>query len=505
MAVLAVFLFGTAMKGFDHDENVYCSAGALIASGKVMYRDFAYLQMPLLPVIYAFLFTIFKTTNYLLAGRVFSVTCSILATFLVLVAFLRVFHHQRIYGLMMGVSAAILYSFNPVIQYAGRFAWNYSFPILCIILAYLILTGLDFSKSFKARWLFLAGLLTGAAVFTRLTFAFAGLIVFIVLAFFTPVPVSHGNRFKKLLLPFFAGAAVPSALPIYYFFRAPDSFIFDTIRYFIITGGQNWMPGWKAAISFKEKLLVAVNIFTSPSYLASLILFLLSFILALIICRGRFWKNKPLVLSISLAASLFIAAFVITPVQVQYFAAPVPFVFMSIIYAVYGSISAVNRESIKKVILCISAGLFILSAAQSLYNKETFENIALAFSRENWVPTKAYVISQKISEIVGPDKTILTLAPIFALEGGDRIYPELSTGPFIFRYSRFLSDDQLRIAVGTGPGSLPPLLQKKPADAVLVGFENIYLEKPLIEYAEMSGWQKRSVDGFTLYTPVSHN
>jgi hypothetical protein len=501
MAILTIFLFGSAMRGFDHDENIYCAAGALIASGKVMYKDFAYLQMPLLPVLYASIFTFFKTTNYLFVGRVFSVTCSAITMFLVLLVFLHAFRQERIYGIIMGTSAAVLYASNPVIQLAGGFAWNHSLPILCMALSCLIVASSDFSRPVKTRRFFLAGVFTGVAVFTRLSFIFGCLVIFLVLAFL-PDPVSRGVRFKKLLLPFCAGTTVASAVVFYYFFKAPDSFIFDTIQYFLITGAQHWTSGWGAAISLKEKLIVGVRTLKGHSYLLSLILFFFSCFLAMSTYKYRFWKNVPFILSSLLAAAMFIAAFVITPVWDQYFAAPVPFILIAIAYAVSGSISAVNRESGRKMILCLIAGLFILSAAMSiLYNKNALENIKFAFSKKDWTPTKVYIISRKIAEIMGPDKLVLTLAPVYVLEGGGKIYPQLSTGPFLYRYSRFLSDDQRRIAVSTGPRSLSTLLQKRPPDAVLTGFENIFLERPFIDYAERSGWQRSEIGRFVLYMP----
>ena len=89
---MAILLFGSAMQWrLNHDENTYCAAGALLTSGMVMYRDFAYLQMPWLPVIYAFLFNLFNTTDYLFVGRVFSVACSILTMVLVLIIFIHAF------------------------------------------------------------------------------------------------------------------------------------------------------------------------------------------------------------------------------------------------------------------------------------------------------------------------------------------------------------------------------------------------------------------------------
>lgn len=507
--MMTFLLFGSAMQGFDHDENLYCTAGALITSGQVMYKDFAYLQMPLLPVIYAFLFTLFKTTNYLFVGRVFSVTCSVLTMVLVLIAFIRAFRDQRARGVVLGISATVLYSFNPQILTAGSRAWNHSLPILCILLAYLVLASLDFSKPFKRRALFLAGFLNGIAVFTRISFALASLAFLLVMAFL--VPISRDIRCKKLLLPFLAGATLPSLVAIYYLFQAPDSFIFDTIQYFRVTGAQHWFPGWHAAIDFKEKLFMTFTIFTHPSYLALLILFFFSCILAVSTYDRLDRKKIPLVISSSVAMAMIFAAFLVTPMQVQYFAAPVPFFLVTIAYAVSGNMSTGDKRSRKNIIAHVFAVIIVLSAiAVGLSEKQTLGNIKIAFSKENWIPSHVYAISRKIANIAGPDKLILTLAPIFALEGGERIYRELSTGPFLFRYGPFLSDSQRHDAVSIDSRSLPGLLQKKPPDAVLVGFEYIVLEAPLIEYAELSGWQKKEIsnpltDSFLLYVPAGSN
>ena len=52
LAVVVADSFATAMLRTDHNEQMYVAAGALVAEGRVLYADFAYLQMPLLPQIY---------------------------------------------------------------------------------------------------------------------------------------------------------------------------------------------------------------------------------------------------------------------------------------------------------------------------------------------------------------------------------------------------------------------------------------------------------------------
>jgi hypothetical protein len=475
VVVMAILLFASAMMWqLNHDENTYCAAGALISSGMVMYRDFAYLQMPWLPVIYAFVFNLFNTTDYLFVGRVVSVNCSILTMVLVLIVFIHAFQEQRIYGLTLGVAAVILYSFNPTIQYA-----------------------------FKTASIFLVGLFSGIAVFARLSFAMACLTFFLTLALL--IPVSPCMRLKKLLIPFITGAMLSSILVIYYLFQAPDSFIFDTLQYFRITGAKRWFPGFQPSIDFNQKIDIGFRVLRDPSYLALLIAFFYACVLAIGSYGYLGWRKIPLILSTMSAVAMVIAAFMVTPMWPQYFAAPVPFLLIAIAYAVSGKISTIKKESKQKLVLNISTIFIVICAVLSiLYGAHSLKNIKVAFSREDWTSYKVFKISKKVSEIVGSDKLILTLAPIFPLEGGGQIYQELSTGPFLFRYGSFLSDAQRQIAVSTDPHSLPALLKEKPPDAVIVGFESDLLESSLVEYAARSGWQEIRIDGYKLYVPPRH-
>ena len=52
LLVLAVLLGIAAFRPIDHDEGQYVAAVALMRSG-LPYRDFAYLQTPLQPLIFA--------------------------------------------------------------------------------------------------------------------------------------------------------------------------------------------------------------------------------------------------------------------------------------------------------------------------------------------------------------------------------------------------------------------------------------------------------------------
>ena len=61
---IVVFLLGTVVillwlgswfeirQSYDHNENMYVAAGVLASQGETLYRDFAYLQTPYLPLAY---------------------------------------------------------------------------------------------------------------------------------------------------------------------------------------------------------------------------------------------------------------------------------------------------------------------------------------------------------------------------------------------------------------------------------------------------------------------
>ena len=62
-------VFAYMMTHFGHDEHMYVTAGYLVKEGRMLYRDFAYLQAPYLPLIYGFVYKLTGTSHYLLAAK----------------------------------------------------------------------------------------------------------------------------------------------------------------------------------------------------------------------------------------------------------------------------------------------------------------------------------------------------------------------------------------------------------------------------------------------------
>ncbi len=81
---------------------------------------------------------------------------------------------------------------------------------------------------------------------------------------------------------------------------------------------------------------------------------------------------------------------------------------------------------------------------------------------------------------------VLTLAPLYALEGGASIYPEFATGPFAWRVSPLVSElDRGRFHI-VGSEELSTLIESDPPRAILTGVEDDDADEEvaLIAYAE---------------------
>ncbi len=118
----------------------------------------------------------------------------------------------------------------------------------------------------------------------------------------------------------------------------------------------------------------------------------------------------------------------------------------------------------------------------------------------NWVPIRVHRISEDIAAKIKEPKLILTLAPLYAIEGGSDSYTEFSAGPFVYRIADYMSAWNLNITHTIGPRTLKRLLEKSPLSAVLLGVEPEFLEAALFKAAVKTDWERRTYEnGVTVY------
>jgi hypothetical protein len=119
---------------------------------------------------------------------------------------------------------------------------------------------------------------------------------------------------------------------------------------------------------------------------------------------------------------------------------------------------------------------------------------------ETWPAVKMHRIAVDIAENTPSTKRALTLAPLYALEGGCDIYREFSAGVFAYRVGGLMTDEQRQIANVVGPHQLNNLIAGSPPLVVILGAEPQFLEEPLFRAAIKNNWRKKTYEnGITAY------
>jgi hypothetical protein len=113
---------------------------------------------------------------------------------------------------------------------------------------------------------------------------------------------------------------------------------------------------------------------------------------------------------------------------------------------------------------------------------------------QGWVPVQLHEISEDIAERTKSPKLVLTLAPLYALEGGCEIYPQLASSPFVYRVAHLMTDSELETVKAAGPKTLKSLLEESPPSAVILGVEMKSIDTPLFDMTiglDRRNWEEK--------------
>jgi hypothetical protein len=471
LAILA----NSMTKPLGRDEHMYCTAGALLAQGKMIYRDFSYVaQMPYHPLLCAFLYKALNTTHYLLVGRMFSAVCDILLAVCIVAIYRRIFHAFPASGMLLGLAAAVLYVFNPFVDYANGFAWNHDVVFLCVVLSFWLFISIDFEHKSKYWRIAVIGALLTLATCMRVTTVLAQLLFFVILLLRPAQSIKHRLR---TLLPFLAGTACVSIWPIWIVATAPQAVYLNLF----------WIPMLNSELLRRigmvfgklDLLFVAI---TTPGYpLLILIAIQLWVTVALLRRKVKISNVTNLLLAVLLPLVFFVIALLPPTMWKQYLAMPAPFLVISFAYPLLylRKIADIpgNNKYFQIARLLIAACVVV---SVSLWPVVLRRIQTLAHPRR-WVPIRLHSVSQDIAERTKGPEPILTLAPLYALEGGGNIYDEFSSGLFVYRIARYMSASDRKIAKAVGPDTLPLLLEKSPPGAIILGAEHKAFEAPFLE------------------------
>jgi len=492
LAALCLIIAANGMtKPLGRDEQMYCTAGVLLAQGKTIYSDFSYpSQMPCHPLLYAALFTTLNTRHYLLVGRATSVVCDILVVVLIVAIYRRALRPFPNWAISLGLAAAVLYVFNPLVDYANGYAWNHDVVILCVILSFWLFARADSADSPKLWKTAAIGALLTLAACMRITTA---LVHVLFLSFLLARPAASAKQRLKTVLPFLIATALVLLWPAWVILNACQPFRLNLFRIPALYGQ------WLHEIGMvHSKPALMFTCLTTPGYLLLIVTAVCVWLMAFRQRRKMPASHTRItLLAVLLVAIFFLIALIPPTMWRQYLAMPVPFIIISLAYPLRHLLSADHNTSPRRHfhtaagLLAVSVVVAVVSYPVVLYRAP------LLLAPDSWVPIRLHRIAEEIAEQAQPPKRVLTLAPLFALEDGCSIYPELSAGSIVYRIADSLTPAERALTHTVGPETLPPLIEHQPPSAVVLGVEMKRLEESLIESAlkpDAQKWERQVYD-----------
>lgn len=471
--LLIYFFVNTMAFPLDHNEHMYVTAAYLLESME-LYRDFAFLQMPYWPILYHAILKITQAEHLLLIGRIctllFTVACCA-------ILWLIIYRMTRDYAISL--FAILIFGFSYYIQDISAEASNYMMPMASSLMAFLIFQHVLIKPDLRLPQMFCAGLLLGLSVGTKLYYA-ALVLPFLACSVIFPTYDTLKEKLFHQTFPLLVGLIAALVPVVHYVTHYPEAFYFNNFQYHVLN--SQWR-GYDVGSNIGERIEAFFRILSIyPANVAFNVL------IALIVIRslktvprltiGRLLHDPMVVLSGSLFVAAFLVALTPLPIFVYYFAACFPF-------AIILGCSLLKRSPFKtwpgsfKFVAAIAILFMMGSAAVN------FSSRLGAFTTvRSWTGFKIHDISMIIksqADNVNAKSPIATLSPIYAIESRMPVYPQFSTGPFVFRVGSRMSAEELELIKAVAPNTLSALFAKKPPGAIIIGQE-YPVEIPLITY-----------------------
>ena len=506
LVVLVLAVFANSMtKPLGHDEQMYCTAGFLLTQGKMIYRDFSYVaQMPYHPLLCAGIFKLLNTTHYLLTVRITSSLCDVFIIICIIGIYCRAFGYSPA-GLLLGLAGAVMYVFNPFVDYANGFAWNHDLITLCVILSFWIFQNAN-PEGKPGYWSVaaIAALLT-LATCARPTTALIQLLFFAALLIqqrrvgslphqSDMIQKTNSAKQTTTTLVFLAVTAFFLIWPAWTILSAPRAFFLNLFRVPLLNSRFLHQTG----VFYKKSEMIFIFLTTHACFTLVLTAFYLFVAVVWNSKKLKMPDKSLMIFACLLTIVCFVIAFIPPTIWPQYFAAPVLFLIVSFAYPLsYLRKLPGDRFFIIAVVLLIAGTLTAVSS-----NPVVLERIPQLLAPQGWQPIQLHNISRDIAGKTKTSKLALTLGPLYAIEGGCKIYTQFSAGPFVYRIADYLSASDRRLLNAVGPESLDELPQDSTPAVMILGLEPKFLEVPLFQHIkpDKAAWDTKIYDaGLTAY------
>jgi hypothetical protein len=337
------------------------------------------------------------------------------------------------------------------------------------------------------RRLFVIGAILTFAAFIRHTTALIYCVFAVTLLLMVPGRLRKG---KTTALPFIAGSVVLAAWPLIVISKAPEAFFLNIVRIPALNAAYLRETG----IMYSKLYLTKIALL-SPSYIGLIILVIYLVILRFFSADKPSTSDKLKTRLFAAVAVVFLVIVFIPPMMwIQYWALPVAFIILALAHPLNHLCNTAVKDTRKKRYLVAAIVLLFLAVGAGLFEglPSAIANVVNVFKPYSWVPLRVHKISEDIHSKVVFDGPVLTLSPLYAIEGSSKIYPQFSAGPFVYRIADRLSESQRRIVHAVGPDELKKLVESRLPSAVILNTEPKQLEEPIFEEVVQPDWLMRS-------------
>lgn len=453
-----VLMFALAMThDLNHDEHQFIASAVLLLRESLLpYRDYAYFHVPNLVFVYAALFSV--TDHLLLAARLFSALCAWLTLVVVFICAWRAGARFGARGrVLFAAACSFLLLGMPLFMYTSVIAWNHAAATLCALLAFC--AHVRASRRGSAAWAMASGLLLGLATGTRLSFA----PLFLPFGLVALLPPPAGTSRVRLAAGFCAGAFVGLAPTLALLYLAPGEFLFGNFGYAELNTLYRAERGYTRAMTLPLKLAYLVEVLAKGNFVPPLVL-------AMAVGWRMEWRAAraqrrfdELHFLLFLFPFLLIGAFGPSPSWPQYHYVLMPFIIIGIALA----IARIPEEGRVQRL----TGIVVLGALLELPYLLAGSGAVRLFRPAEWTPLAVHRMGDVVRREAGDGARVLTLAPIVALEGGTRIYPQLATGVFAWRTAHLVEPEERTRFGMIAASDVAALERTLPPDALLLGWE----------------------------------
>ncbi len=474
VSVLMLALFGRILSApVRHDEQMFFSMAMMLDKGQ-LYQDFGFNHLPNSAYLLAPLHWL--TDRPFLAARL--VICIAWAAAVGAMALIALRATQRPAAALLAV--LLLITSPLLVNQTGTLVTNNFLPIPFMLAGTLVfMRALDRDIP-DVGLVALSGVILAIAIGMKANYAFM-VPPFAIAALNLPAQCTLKQRFQKVFLPML-GAGLIGGLPtLLYLAQDPSGFFAHVVGYH--TGPHRaWalqQPG-DLVISLPERFALAQGIWGSGGFL------LTGFtILVLVVLRGGKldWQSSLLV---RLTACAIVASFIPSPAFAQYYSLPAAFLIVLLV-----QLAGSQPQDSRRLATPLLIGLGI--AATAVDAPRLLGGLPALARPSQWTGVGVHRLSTAIVAAAG-GRPIATLSPLYVLDAGGIIYPELAAGPFVYRVANLIPvDDRPHYRLASAQ-SLAAMLDSDPPGAILVGAEGD-LDNAFRSYAQSRGYRPVPLPG----------